>query len=51
MKCEGEQLQLVSLPHYNADKRKKIMDRWYREQITREVENWLKNRSNAWNTC
>ena len=38
VKCEGEQLQLVSLPHYNADKRKKIMDRWYREQITREVE-------------
>lgn len=32
------QLQLTSLPHYNAAQRKQIMDRWYREQITREVE-------------
>jgi Predicted metal-dependent hydrolase len=34
----GDRLRLISLPHYNADQRKQVMDRWYREQITQEVK-------------
>lgn len=33
-----DRLQLISLPHYNTVQRKQIMDRWYREQITQEIE-------------
>lgn len=38
---EDNQLQLVSLPHYDAEQRKKVMDRWYRQQISQEVETLL----------
>ncbi|KPD22504.1 MULTISPECIES: SprT family zinc-dependent metalloprotease [Idiomarina] len=35
---KDNKLQLVSLPHYDAVQRKQVLDRWYRDQITREVE-------------
>lgn len=38
VKLQGKRLQLTSLPHYNVDQRKKIMDRCYREQLTREID-------------
>lgn len=38
VKLLDDQLQLTSLPHYNSVQRKQVMDRWYRQQITREVE-------------
>ncbi|MCA1766882.1 MAG: M48 family metallopeptidase, partial [Idiomarina sp.] len=36
-----EKLSLIALPHYNSVKRQRVMNHWYREQLTREVETLL----------
>ncbi|MDV6314975.1 SprT family zinc-dependent metalloprotease [Idiomarina sp. HP20-50] len=35
------QLTLTSLPHYNDIQRKQVLNRWYRQQISQEVETLL----------